>query len=258
MNFDFRFKMIEKRLEDINEVLLISSGKGGVGKSILAATLANRISDEKLVGLLDLDLHGPTLPLLLKHRGRLKGLKDGIDPVMAKNIKLVSLGLLTASKPMPLKGEVKRDLIIELLSEINWGRLDYLIVDLPPGTGDEALMAVRLMAKKASAVLVSTPSPHSIGAVKRMFWLLRGEGTKIVGLVLNMAYIVDPRLGVEPFGKYDAEKIEKEVGIKVIAELPLEPEIASSVPINMEKLSSEFRKGLEKIYQAVREPQQIW
>ncbi|MBO3802764.1 MAG: P-loop NTPase [Candidatus Brockarchaeota archaeon] len=248
---DFRLQMVKKRLGTIDKVLLVASGKGGVGKSVVAATLANHISGEKKVGLLDLDLHGPTLPLLLNHGGRLKGREDGIEPVVAGGVRLVSLGLLTSDKAMPLKGEVKRDLIIELFSEINWGRLNYLIVDLPPGTGDEALVAVRLTAEKASAILVSTPSPHSLGAVRRMSWLLAGEGAKIAGLVLNMAYMADS-IGVKPFGSYDVEKVGEEVGVKVVAELPLEPEIASSTPINMGKLSEGFRKGLERIYEATR------
>lgn len=252
MDLDYRLQMIDKRLERVEKILLIVSGKGGVGKSVVAATLANHISKEKLVGLLDLDLHGPTLPLLLDHVGRLGGQKDGVNPVTAGRMKLVSLGLLTVEKPMPLKGEVKRDLIIELLSEINWGKLNYLIADLPPGTGDEALTAIRLTIRKSSAILVSTPSPHSLGAVKRMSGLLVDEDVKITGLVLNMAYMVDPHRGVTPFGKYNAQEIEKKIGVKIIAELPLDPEIASSTPINMEKLSSEFHNGLEMIYQAVQ------
>lgn len=251
MDLDFRLQMIDKRLELVDKVILVVSGKGGVGKSVVAATLANYISNEKLVGLLDLDMHGPTLPLLLNHAGRLRSQEGGVAPVMAGKVKLVSLGLLTGERPMPLKGEIKRDLIIELLSEVDWERLNYLIMDLPPGTGDEALTTIRLTIRKSSVILVSTPSPHSIGAVKRMFGLLVDEGVKITGLVLNMAYMVESSRILMPFGKYNVQELEKEVGVKVIAELPLEPEIASSTPINMVKLSSEFNKGLKSIYQAV-------
>ncbi|MGQ9515559.1 MAG: P-loop NTPase [Thermoproteota archaeon] len=243
--------MIEKRLDEIDKIIMIASGKGGVGKSVVAATLANFISNEKIVGLLDLDLHGPTLPLLLNHGGKLHGQRDGVAPIMAERVKFVSIGLLTSDMPMPLKGEVKRDLIIELLSEINWEKLNYLIVDLPPGTGDEALTAIRLTVKKASSILVSTSSPHSLEAVRRMSGLLVGEGVKIVGLVLNMAYMIDSNHFIAPFGNYDVEDIEKKIGVKVIAELPFESEIASSTPINMTKLSGEFREGLRKIYRAL-------
>jgi ATP-binding protein involved in chromosome partitioning len=169
---------------------------------------------------------------------------------MAGRVKFVSFGLLTSGRPMPLKGEVKRDLIIELLSEINWGKLNYLIIDLPPGTGDEALTAIRLTIHKASAILVSTPSPHSLDAVRRMSSLLVDEGVKIVGLVLNMAYMVDSHQIISPFGNYDVKDIEKKIGVEVIAELPFEPEIASSTPINMAKLSDAFHDGLRKIYRA--------
>lgn len=162
----------------------------------------------------------------------------------------MSLGLLTEEKPLPLKGEVKRDLIIELLSEIEWGRLDYLIVDLPPGTGDEVITVIRLI-RKSSAILVSTPSPHSLGAVKRMLGLLVDEGVKIAGLVLNMAYILDLDRVVMPFGKYDVQELEEKMGVEVIAELPLEPAIASSTPIDVVKLPSEFLEGLRSIYRAV-------
>lgn len=254
MDMDFRFQMIDKRLKQIDKVLLIVSGKGGVGKSVIAATLANFVSNMELVGLLDLDMHGPTLPFLLNHSGRFRGKEGGVEPVMAGKVKLVSLGLVTGEKPMPLKGEVKRDLIVETLSEIDWERLNYLILDLPPGTGDEVLTAIRLTIMKSSAILVSTPSPHSLGAVKRMLGLLVDEGVDVTGLVLNMAYIADEtHRVVMPFGKYNLQEIEEAMGVKVIAELPLEPEIASSTPINMAKLSSEFLKGLGNIYRAVEE-----
>jgi ATP-binding protein involved in chromosome partitioning len=247
---DFRLQMIARRLEGVRRIILVTSGKGGVGKSVVAATLADYISKKSEVGLLDLDMHGPTLPLLLNHDARLSSQKEGVNPVMAGRIKLVSLGLIT-EKPLPLKGEVKRDLIIELFSEIEWGKLDYLIVDLPPGTGDEAMTAMRLTLRKSSAILVSTPSPHSLAAVKRMRGLLLNEGVNIIGLVLNMAYILDEKYIVMPFGRYDGQELAREMGVGVIAELPLEPTIASSTPIDFIKLSTEFREGLRSIYRAM-------
>jgi ATP-binding protein involved in chromosome partitioning len=253
LDSDYRLQMIGKRLEAVDEITLIASGKGGVGKSVIAALLADYISNKGLVGLLDLDLHSPTSPLLLNYDGMPRSEKGGIFPVMAGKVKLMSLGLFTGDGAIPLRGEVKRDLIIELLSEINWGPLDYLIIDLPPGTGDEAQATIRLTASKSSAILVSTPSPHSLAAVRRMFSLLTDEAVTVVGLVLNMAYIAGTDKRVKPFGEYDVEDIERRFGARIIAELPLEPVIASSVPLSMHKLSSEFLEGLSNIYRALEQ-----
>lgn len=220
---DHRLEMIKKKLANIENIILVCSGKGGVGKSLVSVSIALALKDKgKRVGLLDLDIHGPVIPLILDLKPeKLLGDKEGLKPVEAKGLKVMSLALYVGEKPIPLRSIFKESLILDLFSEVNWGSLDYLIVDMPPGTGDEILIPLRLLKDKGKALIVTIPSFLSLSVVKRLIKLLKREKVPILGLVENMSYIKCDSKIIRLFGEYNL----KELNIPLLASLPFDPEI---------------------------------
>jgi len=182
-----RTSVIDKRLEKINRIIAVASGKGGVGKSLVASTLALSLSKKGYkVGLLDLDLYGPSSHVIL-------GIDDfsfpeeekGILPHKIDDISFMSSVYFTQDKPAPLRGMDITNIIIELLAITQWGELDYLIIDMPPGIGDETLDVIRLV-KKAEFLVVTTPSKVAMGAVGKLLSILKELKLPVIGIVENM------------------------------------------------------------------------
>ena len=194
---DPRLSIIDKRLSKIKRIIAVASGKGGVGKSLVASTLALNLSKKSYkVGLLDLDLYGPSSHIIL-------GVKDysfpeeekGIIPHKINSINFMSIVYFTEDKPAPLRGIDITNVIIELLSITQWGVLDFLIIDMPPGIGDETLDVIRLI-KKSEFLVVTTPSKVSMGAVSKLIKILKELKLPVIGLIENMKmtdsnYIID-------------------------------------------------------------------
>ena len=187
---DARLSVIDKRLSKINRIIAVASGKGGVGKSLVASTLALNLSKKGCkVGLLDLDLYGPSSHVIL-------GITDysfpeeekGILPHKIDDINFMSIVYFTKDKPTPLRGIDITNVIIELLSITQWGELDYLIIDMPPGIGDETLDVIRLI-KKSEFLVVSTSSKVAMAAVGKLLTLLKELNLPIVGVLENMKMI---------------------------------------------------------------------
>lgn len=187
---DVRLSVIDKRLSKINRIIAVASGKGGVGKSLVASTLALNLSKKGCkVGLLDLDLYGPSSHVIL-------GITDysfpeeekGILPHKIDDINFMSIVYFTKDKPTPLRGIDITNVIIELLSITQWGELDYLIIDMPPGIGDETLDVIRLI-KKSEFLVVSTSSKVAMAAVGKLLTLLKELNLPIVGVLENMKMI---------------------------------------------------------------------
>ncbi len=184
---DPRLSVIDKRLSKIKRIIAVASGKGGVGKSLVASTLALNLSKKGYkVGLLDLDLYGPSSHVIL-------GVTDysfpeeekGILPHKIDDINFMSIVYFTEDKPAPLRGIDITNIIIELLSITQWGELDFLIIDMPPGIGDETLDVIKLV-KKSEFLVVTTPSKVAMAAVSKLLKLLKELKLPIIGIVENM------------------------------------------------------------------------
>ncbi len=224
---DYRYTIARKKLSSIKRILLVCSGKGGVGKSIIAASIAQALAEARRnAGILDLDLHGPSIPLVLGIREiELHSDKGGLYPMEVGNLKVFSLYFLSRNKPIPIIGRVKEHVLLDLFSELQWGNLDYLVVDMPPGTGDETIIALRILKDRAKAVIVSTPSILSVSVVERLVSLLRNEKVGILGLIENMAYINCGGKVIEPFGPSKTDKL----GLRVLGRLPLDPKLEEAL-----------------------------
>ncbi len=219
---------VREATKDIKNVIVVMSGKGGVGKSIVAASLSIALSKlGKRVAALDADIHGPSIPWLMGvENERMMADDDGrILPVDAEGVKVVSVELALDRKDLPLiwRGPLKTRAVIDLLSLVKWGNIDYLVVDLPPGTGDEPQTVVRYLKNKVlGAILVMIPGnmvSHIVRKAKNFASIL---GIKVIGAVINMAYFRCPHCGktTDIFGKGNT------VDVEVLARLPLEPRVA--------------------------------
>ncbi len=218
-----------RRLSKIRRVILVGSGKGGVGKSLVACGLAIALARSGArTGILDLDVHGASAPEYLKVRPPLKSGAEGIEPGRYAGLEVMSTGLFTGSRPVPLRGDEKESLIPQMFALTNWGSLDYLVVDLPPSIGEELLSALRLFGGNCSLILVTTPSRLALEVVSRLGAFARGEGVAVEGVVVNMAYIQGgPRKRAYPFGRLDRELFERSLKAEVLVEIPLDPRIES-------------------------------
>lgn len=205
----------------------MGGAKGGVGKTLVACGLAIELSRMgERVGLLDLDLHGASVPTCLGIRPPLSSDAEGLVPKKVGELLVMSVGLLTGDRPLPIRGNDKQGLVSQLFSLTDWGGLDILVVDLPPGLGDELLSSFALFAGKASLLLVTTPSAAAVAVTSRMAKLAKNEGVRVDGIVLNMASL---RVGASvswPFGRADRAGLERRLGARMAAELPLEPALA--------------------------------
>ncbi|MCK4901731.1 MAG: P-loop NTPase [Thermoplasmatales archaeon] len=181
-----RISVIDKRLKDIKQIISVASGKGGVGKSLVASSMALNLSrrDYK-VGLLDLDLYGPSSHIILGIKDVFPEEEKGIIPPNVNNINFMSIVFFTEDKPSPFRGIDISNIIIELLAITQWGKLDYLIIDMPPGLGDETLDVIRLV-KKSKFLVITTPSKVAMGAVGKLLQILKELKLPIIGVIENM------------------------------------------------------------------------
>ena len=229
-------ELLQQRLQLIRHRLLILSGKGGVGKSTVAVNLAVALSHAgRRVGLLDVDIHGPSIPKLLHLEGRgLVGRDDLIQPVtFGEGLKVVSIGFLLEDDRQAViwRGPLKMRLINQFLGEVAWGELDYLIVDSPPGTGDEPLSVVQLVGRLDGAVIVTTPQELALADVRRCITFCREVKMPVLGVVENMSGLVCPHCGqlVEVFGPGGGgERMAAEMEVPVLARIPLDPQVVQA------------------------------
>jgi len=228
-------ELIIARFKKIKHKILIGSGKGGVGKSFVAANLAVALAMlGKKVGILDADFHGPDIPKILGLRGApLLAGPRGIEPVISEDgVKVVSLDFMLPDDETPViwRGPLKITAIRQLLGEVNWGELDYFIVDLPPGTGDEPLSIAQEMPNPSGIILVTLPSEVSLLDVKRAAGFARKLNLPILGVIENMSYYKCPKCGhIEYiFGKGGGEFLAKSLNVDLLGQIPLSPRIAEA------------------------------
>ena len=222
-------------LDHIKNKLVILSGKGGVGKSTVSANIAIALAEAgKKVGLLDVDVHGPSIPRIMGLKGQKAKLKPPwLIPVKwSENLKVISLGFLLPDDDEAViwRGPVKGGLIKQFIEEVAWGNLDYLVVDCPPGTGDEPLSVLQILGDEAKAVIVTTPQAVSIDDVRRSITFCNKVGNKVLGIVENMSGFVCPKCGdtVDIFGSGTGERLAKETGVPYLGSIPLSKDIAQA------------------------------
>jgi len=228
-------RALERRLCSIQHKVLVLSGKGGVGKSTVAANLAVSLARAgKKVGLLDIDVHGPSIPKLLGLDGQqIVGSEDGMQPVrLNDNLAVVSIGFMVGDKNTPViwRGPRKYGVIRQFLQDVVWGELDYLVVDSPPGTGDEPLAAVQLVGPRAGAVIVTTPQDVAIADVRRCVSFCSTVSVPVIGIVENMSGYRCPSCGetLDVFKTGGGEDLANEMDVPFLGRIPIEPGIVTS------------------------------
>ena len=225
---------LAQRLCAIRHKILVLSGKGGVGKSTVAANLAVMLAATGArVGLLDVDVHGPSIPGLLGLRGhRVLGSEAGIQPVeYGSRLSVISVGFLVESDDTPViwRGPMKFNIIRQFLKDVVWGTLDYLVVDAPPGTGDEPLAVAQLIGQGAGAVVVTTPQNIAIDDVRRCVSFCQAVSLPVIGVVENMSGLMCPSCGthIELFKTDGGAKLAEEMHMPYLGAIPIDPEVVA-------------------------------
>jgi ATP-binding protein involved in chromosome partitioning len=224
--------MLEQNLCDVDHKIMVMSGKGGVGKSSIAANIAVGLSLKgKQVGLLDIDIHGPSIPKMVGLEGTpLKQSEEGLMPVeYSNNLKVMSIGFLIRDKKDAViwRAPLKHSLIRQFLTDVRWGELDYLIVDCPPGTGDELISIAQLLEGADGAVIVTTPQDVAINDVRKSISFCHHVQVSVIGVIENMSGFACPNCGitVDIFKTGGGEKMASEMGVPFLGRIPIDPKI---------------------------------
>ncbi len=215
---------------NLGKILAISSGKGGVGKSTIAANLAVAFAQSGLrVGVMDADVYGPNIPRMFGVNERPAVVGGKIQPLEAHGVKLMSLGLLIErDAPAIWRGPIIMKIMNQFLRDVDWGELDYFIVDLPPGTGDAQLSLVQ-GTQVAGAVIVTTPQEVAVGDALRGAKMFERVGVPVLGVVENMSGFTDPETGrrYDLFSSGGGQRLADEIGVPLLGTVPLQPQLAA-------------------------------
>ena len=258
-------KEIQERLKNVKHKILVMSGKGGVGKSSIAAYLSVALAMAgKRVGLMDVDLHGPSILRLLGLKGSIgPGTQPGkASPVKyMENMDVISIEALMGpdkDRATIWRGPLKIGVIRQFISDVEWGELDYLVIDSPPGTGDEPLTVAQTV-PDAKALIVTTPQEVSLADVRKSINFCHQVGMEILGLVENMSGFTCPHCGkhIELFSSDGGKVLAGQFGIRFLGSLPLDPRVVQSgdqgnVSILKDK-ESEFSKAFSELVQKIAE-----
>jgi ATP-binding protein involved in chromosome partitioning len=263
-----QMKLIKEKMANIKHKIAIISGKGGVGKSLVTVNLAAALAAKDMkgkVGVLDADLTGPCIPKMLGLKGHKMELgPGGILPAKGpEDIGVVSMDFLLPNDETPViwRGPMKMSAIRQFLGEVVWGDLEYLLIDLPPGTGDESLSILQLLPELAGVIIVTIPSEVSQAVVKKAVTFANQMNIPILGIVENMSGMVCPHCGenIEVFSKGGGAKVSSEMDVELLGSIPMDPRVAlnsdSGVPFiyaNPESPAAEvFSSIVEKIVKKI-------
>jgi ATP-binding protein involved in chromosome partitioning len=213
----------------VKNLVAVASGKGGVGKTTVAVNLAIALKNlGGSVGLLDADVYGPNVPVMLGTNEQPRAIdQQTIIPVEAYGIKMISMGLLNpGDKPLIWRGPMLHSVIQQFLRSVQWGELDYLVVDLPPGTGDVQLTLIQSVAVTGT-VVVTTPSIVSLADVRKAIEMFRQVNVEILGVVENMSYFNCPHCNgrIDVFGHGEGQVMARSFGVPFIGEIEIDPQI---------------------------------
>jgi ATP-binding protein involved in chromosome partitioning len=226
---------IRQRMTQIKHKILVLSGKGGVGKSTVAVNLAISLSVAgKPTGLLDIDIHGPSVPKILNLEGRtVQAMANAILPLEAgKDLKVMSIGFLLPSTDDAViwRGPMKYQMIKQFLKDVEWGPLDYLIIDSPPGTGDEPLSIIQLLENADGAVVVTTPQEVALSDVRKSITFCRSLNLPVLGVLENMSGFVCPKCGerTDIFKAGGGENMALTMNVPFLGRIPIDPQIVEA------------------------------
>lgn len=254
---------VKEKMEKIKFKVAVLSGKGGVGKTTVAVNLATALAESGYkVGLLDLDMHGPNIVRMLGQKNPTVDEDEIVPAEILPNLKALSIGMLVEEgKAVIWRGPLKHSAIKQFLGDTKWGELDFLIFDLPPGTGDEALSLFQTLGKMDGVVMVTTPQKVAIDDVKRAIDFVHAMNQKLIGIVENMSFVRCPKCGekIEIFGSGGGEILAKEYNVELLGQVPLDPRAAKfadegkpiTLYLRQSEIEEEFRKIAEKVAQLV-------
>ncbi len=243
----------------VKNIIAVSSGKGGVGKSTVAVNLAVALAQNGAkVGIMDADVYGPNVPLMLGTGYDQPEVFNGqLQPIEAHGIKMMSMAVLVPpDKPMILRGPMLHGVVRQFLTDVNWGELDYLIVDMPPGTGDVQLSLAQLVPVQG-AVLVTTPQEVSLSDVRRAVKMFETVSVPVLGVIENMSYFIAPDTGIryEIFGQGGGQKLADEYGLNFLGQVPIGFEVREGgdrgVPVVVSSPDSAQSEAFRKVAEEV-------
>lgn len=256
---------VEENLKNVKHKIVILSGKGGVGKSTISVNLAQSLSSKgKKVGILDSDIHGPSIPKIIGVEEKKPGAHEkGIIPVETKDgLKIMSMAFLIPDKDAPViwRGPMKMGALKQLLGGVIWGDLDYLIVDLPPGTGDEPLSIAQLIPDITGVIIVTTPQDVALVSVRKSINFVKKMNLNVIGIVENMSGFTCPHCGekVDIFKTGGGKKAADDFKIPYLGSIPLNPEIVEigdsekKIEIKDKNTNDSYKKFVENVEKIVR------
>ena len=235
---DPRISVIDERLRQVSRIIAVSSGKGGVGKSMVATTLALTLAQSSKVGLFDLDFTSPSTHLILGVKNALPKEDKGIIPPEVKGLVYMSLIYYSKDQAIPLRGADVSNALIELLAVTQWGKLDFLIIDMPPGIGDAVLDLLRLV-KRVEFLIVTTPSLLAFETVKKQATLLRELKFPIIGVIENMKMSNSDNIQLKT-GK---------LGLNFLGEIPYDPKVEEAIGNKNKLLETMIAEKIREILQ---------
>jgi ATP-binding protein involved in chromosome partitioning len=249
----------EDLIPEVKQTIAVSSGKGGVGKSTVTVNLAVALRQAgNVVGIIDSDVYGPDIPLMLGTRGRPGMFENRIIPVEAHGMKMMSIGLLVNEKePLVWRGPMIHSFIQQMLKDVMWGALDYLVFDMPPGTGD-AQLSLSQVIPLSGVVMVTTPQEVALLDVRKAIGMFQRLNVPILGIVENMSYFLAPDTGARYtiFGEGGGQRLVSEYNVPLLAQVPLDPETRlagdEGTPITLRRPDSPQAKTFRELASAVR------
>jgi ATP-binding protein involved in chromosome partitioning len=253
---------LRQNMAKIANKLIVLSGKGGVGKSTVAVNLAVSLAERKYkTGLLDVDIHGPSVPKLLGlEKETLQVVNEKIVPVKYNEyLGVMSIGFMlhNGDDAVIWRGPIKNSLIKQFLKDVEWGDLDYLVVDSPPGTGDEPLAISRMIENPKSAIIVTTPQDVALADVRKSVTFCKSVNLPILGVVENMSGFVCPHCGktTDIFKTGGGDRMAKDMGIPFLGSIPLESQIAvngdSGKPFSVKSNEGNARQNFTQIVEKI-------